>query len=135
MTNLHEKIINLLDLVLTTNPSLIKSTNNTPCISDHDIVVVDSDTKPYYAKQKPRKGFVFSKAKWDQLKANVKEISAEIVQLDKCGSSIHHLWQIFKTDLMKAIEANITSKMKTLKLSIPWITRDVKRALRRKARL
>ena len=138
LTQVHDKPTreeNLLDLVLTTNPSLIKSTNNTPGISDHDIVVVDSDTKPYYAKQKPWKCFMFSKAKWDQLKANVKEISAEIVRLDKCGSPIHHLWQIFKTDLMKAIEANIPSKMKTSNHSIPWITRDVKRALRRKARL
>ena len=78
---------------------------------------------------------MFSKATWEQLKANVKKNSAEIVQLDKCGSSIHQLCQTFKTDLMKAIEANIPSRMKTSKYSIPWITRDVKRALRRKARL
>ena len=66
LTQVHDKPTreeNLLDLVLTKNPSLIKSTNNTPGISDHDIVVVDSDTKPYYAIQKHRKCFVFSKAK------------------------------------------------------------------------
>ena len=38
-------------------------------------------------------------------------------------------------NLMKAIEANIPSKMKTSKHSIPWITRDVKQALCHKARL
>ena len=36
---------------------------------------------------------------------------------------------------MKAIDANIPSRMKTLKHSVPWIIRDVKRVLRRKARL
>ena len=56
LTQVHEKPTredNLLDLVFTTNPTLIKSSSNTPGISDHDIVVVDSDTKPFYSKQKP----------------------------------------------------------------------------------
>ena len=34
---------NLLDLVFTTNPSLIKSTANAPGISDHAMVVTDAD--------------------------------------------------------------------------------------------
>ena len=50
---------NLLDLIFTTNPSLIKSTTNAPGISDHDMVIVDSDTKPHYTKQRPRKCFIF----------------------------------------------------------------------------
>ena len=47
LTQVHEKPTredNLLDLVFTTNPTLIKSSSTTPGISDHDIVVVDSDT-------------------------------------------------------------------------------------------
>ena len=104
---------NILDLVFTTNPSLIKSTSNTPGISDHDIVVVDSDTKPFYAKQKPRKSFVFSKANWEQLKINITELSAEIVRLYRSGSSVQHLWDIFKKDLMIAINANIPTQLKT----------------------
>ena len=39
---------NLLDLVFTTNPSLIKSTANAPGISDHAMVVTDADIKPQY---------------------------------------------------------------------------------------
>ena len=105
---------NLLDLIFTTNPSLIKSTANAPGISDHDIVVVDSDTKPFYAKQRPRKCFVFSRANWDQLKTDIKDISAEIV---------------------RQFNSNIPSKLKTSKHSVPWINREVKRTLRRKARL
>ena len=70
-----------------------------------------------------------------ELKGHAKELSAEVIRLYKNGSSVHHLWHIFKTDLMKAIDANIPSRMKTLKHSVPWITRDVKRVLRCKARL
>ena len=35
---------NLLDIVLTTNSSLIKSSNNAPGISDHDMVITDCAT-------------------------------------------------------------------------------------------
>ena len=122
LTQVHDKPArenNLLGLILTTNPSLIKSTSNTPGISDHYIVVVDSVTKPYYAKQRPRKYFIFSRATWDQLKTNIREISREIVRLHKCGSSVHELWDIFKNDLMTSINNNIPSKMKTAKRSTP----------------
>ena len=46
---------NLLDLTFTTHPSLIKSTTNVPGISDHDMVVIDSDIKPHFNNSKPRK--------------------------------------------------------------------------------
>ena len=84
LTQVHDEPTrenNLLDLVFTTNPSLIKSTANAPGISDHDMVVVDFDTKLFYAKQKPRKCYTFSKANWDQLKANISELSQEILRL------------------------------------------------------
>ncbi|KAH3780697.1 hypothetical protein DPMN_158516 [Dreissena polymorpha] len=54
----------LLDLILTTNRFLIKSTVNTPGITD---VKADPDTKPCYIKQKPRRVFTFSIANWDKL--------------------------------------------------------------------
>ena len=44
---------NLLDIVFTNNPSLIKSTSNAPGVSDRDMVMEDTDTKPFYTKQRP----------------------------------------------------------------------------------
>ena len=57
----------MLDLIFTNNPSLIKSTGNAPGISDHDIVITDSLTKPYYSKQMPMKRYIYSKANWDNI--------------------------------------------------------------------
>ena len=42
---------NILDLVFTNNPFLIKSSRNAPGISDHDIIITDAITKPHYCKQ------------------------------------------------------------------------------------
>ena len=79
---------------------------------------------------------MFSRANWDQLKTDIKDISAEIVRLYRCGSSVQHLWDTLTTkDLMTAINANIPSKLKTSKHSVPCINREVKRTLKRNARL
>ena len=126
---------NLLDLIFTTNPSLIKSTTNAPGISGHDMVIVDSDTKPHYTKQRPRKCFIFKKANWDQLKTSICELSAEILRLYHRGLSVHELWDKFKVDLQAAVDANIPSRIKTSKTSTSWITNRVKRLMKRKARL
>ncbi|CAC5403960.1 unnamed protein product [Mytilus coruscus] len=56
---------NLLDIVLTTNSSLIESSKNTPGISDYEMIVTVCDTKPYYQRSKPRKCYIYSKANWN----------------------------------------------------------------------
>jgi hypothetical protein len=62
LTQIHDKSTrkgNMLDLVFTNNPSLIKTTGNAPGISDHDIVITDSIIKPHYCKQQPQKQSCF----------------------------------------------------------------------------
>ena len=53
LSQIHEQPTrgeNMLDLVFVSNPSLMKSSVSVPGISDHDIVVTDFETKPYYQK-------------------------------------------------------------------------------------
>ena len=45
---------NLLDIVLTTNATLIKSSTNIPGLADHDIIITDAIIKPTYNKNKPQ---------------------------------------------------------------------------------
>ena len=125
----------MLDLVFTTNPTLVKSSSNAPGISDHDIVVVDSDTKPFYSKQKPRKCFLFSKANWSELKVKITEISNNIIDMYNSEKSVHELWDTFKTGLLQTVNDYVPSKMFRTNSSTPWIRGKVKRALKRKARL
>lgn len=83
----------LLDLVVTTNSSLINSSLSTPGISDYDIVMVDS-----YAKSKPRKRFLFKKASWNDLETDILDITNRVVGLFKAGTSVHELGDILKVD-------------------------------------
>ena len=59
---------NILDLFLTNQPSLVKSCNTIPGISDHNMIIVDTDLKPRYNKPKRREINIFKKANWDQIR-------------------------------------------------------------------
>ena len=52
----------LLDIVLTTNATLVKSSTNIPGLSDHDIIITDAIIKPTYNKNKPQKRYQYCKA-------------------------------------------------------------------------
>ena len=98
LTQIHDKPTredNLLDLVFTTNSSLIKSTTNVPRISDHDMVITDSDIKPNYSFSKPRKIYKFAKANWDEIKKICNQISLSVMQQTKSGENVETLWTYF----------------------------------------
>ena len=46
---------NILDLFLTNPQSLLRSCNTLPGISDHNMIVLDTDLKPQYNNPKPKK--------------------------------------------------------------------------------
>ena len=78
LSQIHEQPTrgeNMLDLVFVSNPSLMKSSVSVPGISDHDIVVTDFETKPYYQKTPSRKCYIYGKANWDQLNKSLENMS------------------------------------------------------------
>lgn len=58
---------NILDVVLTTNPDLVKRTIVREGISDHDLVVTELDLKTKPPKKKLRKIFLFKGADVEKL--------------------------------------------------------------------
>ena len=65
---------NILDLFLTTNPTLVNKTHTIPGISDHDaIVCIDINIKAQTLKQTPWKIPLYKKADWTQLGQTMKD--------------------------------------------------------------
>ena len=125
----------MLDLVFTDNPSLIKNSQSIPGISDHAMVVTDSDVKPIYNKQKPRKVYLFSKANWEEIKKACVQLSDNIIIMVQNKENIEELWNTFKTGIQEAMDTFIPSKIFKKKNTVPWFNRNLKRMTRRKARL
>ena len=104
-------------------------------MSDHDIIITDAIIKPNYNKSRPQKRYLYSKAKWDELNQDIKKISAEIEDMVKENTDINTIWETFKNRLHAAIDEHIPSKIFKKKNNVPWMTRSLKRMLRRKERL
>jgi hypothetical protein len=129
------RLDSVLDLVITSNSSLVKSSTTVPGISDHDIVVVDSDTKPHYNRQKPRKTYYFNRSNWQDLRSKCTDISTVVSKQLDDGHDIHTVWNYFKTSLLQVIENHVPSRYKRKNNAVPWLDRNLRRMLRRKGRL
>ena len=125
---------NTIDLVFTSNPSLLKSTSSIPGISDHSIVVSDFDTRPCTKKEKPRKFYKFKEANWENIQKDMEKASDEVKELYLSGENTNTLWSHFKTSLNLSIEKNIPAGIAKSLTRLPWINRPLLRLLRRKKR-
>ena len=57
----------VLDLFIANIPGIVKNVNIIPRYSDHEALVVDCTLSPKYIKKIPRKIYLFSQAKWDEI--------------------------------------------------------------------
>ena len=124
---------NLLDLIFTTNPSLVKASSSVPGISDHAMVVTDIDIIPNYVKQKPHKVYQYSKASWDVINTDLGNLHTELINLEK--QDIDSLWEHVKKHIFGVIEKHIPSKLSKKRKSLPLFSHKLKRLVKKKARL
>ena len=126
---------NTLDLVVTNNPSHFTRTQVIPGVSDHDIVFSEIDTKPLSRKQKPRQIPLYRKANWVTMKEEITETHKNIQKLEANGGTVEELWLLFKTRLNQSVIDHIPHKTAKQKDSLPWITPNIRKLIRRRDRL
>ena len=138
LTQIHESPTrenNMLDLVFTTNPTLVKSSISVPGLSDHEAIVTDIDIKPVYSRQQRRKIYKYSQANWDQLKQDCVKTSSDTIDKANSGATIDETWETFKEGILHSMDNNIPSRLSSLRPTLPWVNRSIKKMLRRKQRL
>ena len=89
---------NLLDLFLTTNPTLVDEVDCQPGLGDHDMVTASCALKPSIQKQKPRKVPLLNKAVWPKLKSLMRDYQKKFL-LEHPNRSVEELWSDFFTAL------------------------------------
>ena len=97
--------------------------------------MADLDTCPQRIKEKPRRHYLFSRAKWDDLNTDLKPLSEKIVNMDQGGVDVNTMWETFNTTVMSAVEKHIPSTLRRRCIDLPWIGHHIKKLLRRKKRL
>ncbi|CAC5364773.1 unnamed protein product [Mytilus coruscus] len=93
----------ILDLFLTNHPSLVKSRNTLPGISDHNMILLDTDLKPQYYKPKPREMYIYKNTKWNEIKADIVKLDADIIN---SNTSVEDKW----TNLKKGLDTTLNLK-------------------------
>ena len=122
---------NILDLFLTTNPTLMDQDDCRPGLSDHDMVTVTCALKTSVQKQKPRKVFLFKKADWPRFKSLMQDYQQKFL-LSHLDRSVEELWSDFISTIVTFASQCIPTKKIQSKLSLPWITQEIRRLIRRK---
>ena len=126
---------NILDLVFTSNPTLVKSSISVPGLSDHEAIVTDIDIKPVYSQKQRRKIYKYSKANWDQLKQDCTKVASDTVTKANSGATVNDTWETFKNGILNSMDQNIPTRLSSLRTTLPWVNRSIKKMLRRKQRL
>ena len=120
-----------LDLYFTSHPSLVKNCETIPGISDHDMIIVDSDIKPKYNKPKRRKIYQYKKANWESVKDKMRAMASDVCSL----SSVEGCWERLKSGIDSILESDIPSKMSSNRHNHPWITPKLKKKIKQKHKL
>ena len=126
---------NILDLVLTNNPSRFPRTIVIPGLSDHDVVFSEVDIQASTNRQKPRSIPLYRKANWDTMRLELETTHKKIKDLAALGHDAEELWTVFKTDLNKSIESHVPHKTAREKSNLPWISPEIRRLIHRRDRL
>ena len=122
---------NVLDFFLTSNHTLVNYVKVSPGIADHDIVVANVNVKTKTKKQVPRKVPLFRKANWTDFRSFMAEKKTEILN-NLQQQSVEEIWKTFKTALQNGISKYVPIKKIGTKKSLPWITQEIKRLVRKR---
>ena len=104
----------LLDLHCTDHPSLVKQSNSIPGISDHDVVLTDSNIRPVYAKKPPREIHLFSKAEWQKMKDETLKFASNYCEEHE-NRSVEENWSVIKSHISSLISQFVPSKKSSVK--------------------
>ncbi len=124
----------ILDILCTNKPGLVKSTTSIPGISDHDIILADSDLKPTIQKKPPRKILQWSKANWEVIRNKAIEFRDTFLS-EYSDRSVEENYSVFKSFISAICDDYIPNKLSSSRISLPWITQGLKRMCRKKQRL
>ena len=125
---------NTLDLFLTSNPSLVNRVITLPGLSDHEAVLADVSITPKLGKCKKREVPMFQNANWDDFKVYMTKCKENLMANTQNKTS-NELWDNFKNDLQTGMSKFVPTKTLRSKQSLPWITQDVLRSIRKRDHL
>ena len=123
----------ILDIIFTSNPSLVSKCTPIPGVGDHDAVLEDRLAKPQRSKPVRRKIYLWDKADLANLKQEARNIATILHTIQHQGIDV--LWESFRDQLLTILENNVTHKTTRSRATNPWINTKTSRLTRQKNRV
>ena len=128
------RINNILDVFCTNRPSLIDRCTPIPGLSDHDIVLKDTNVLPTRQKPIKRKIFLWKQADKSSMSEDLKEFTEEFTHANTTETEVNTLWNTFKQKCIESVNKYVPSKYTSTRFNQPWCNREVRGLTRRKGR-
>ena len=116
LAQIHKE--NILDLLITNKPGLIKSSHSVPGISDHCAVVTELDIDPPYRRTKPRLVRQFKKANWEAIRQQTRSCWTSFSE-NSPSRSVNENWLKLKSILNQCLNKFISTKMTSPRENLP----------------
>ena len=123
---------NILDLILTSNPSIITNTHTTPGMSDHEAVTFEVNLNPIRNRKPPHKVFKYKSADWCKLKNEISKMTDEYFDTDHDSHDVNTNWIFFRDNLTTLMNNTIPHGNTKAKSHLPLISRELIRMQRRR---
>ena len=128
------RLDSVLDLFCSNKPALVKDITVIPGVSDHDMVVIDTELKMHLNKKKPRNIKLWSKADWTRIKKDMTDYQ-ETFMTKAAERSVDENYLDFTKFVNKMINSYVPEKRASSRRNAPWITPELRKLCRKKQRL
>ena len=123
---------NILDLLITSKPGLIKPSHSVPGISDHCAVVTELDIDPPYRRTKPRPVRQFKKVNWEAIRQQIRSCWTSFSE-NSPSRSVNENWLKLKSILNQCLDKFIPTKMTSPRENLPWLSESLLSSIRKKS--
>ena len=125
---------NILDLIFTTTPDLVDSVQVCLGMSDHYAVTAEVNMSAKFNPKRTRMVYLYKRANWDQIRNDLNQFQQTFIA-SHFVNSVGDNWEALKSAIKDTIKTNILTESLRGKKNLPWITQELKRAIRKKKRL
>ena len=124
----------LIDLFLTSNPSLVQNVYHMPglWICKHDVLMVQIDISPQRSASSPRKIYMFKKMDQKELTRDAEEFCSSFFDSKPTGFTVEQNWTTFKDQVIHLMEKHLPTKVIRPCKDLAWMTRELKHKIRQK---
>ncbi|KAJ8026320.1 RNA-directed DNA polymerase from mobile element jockey [Holothuria leucospilota] len=135
-THRTEDTENILDLVFTTNPTIIDDLIHMPGLGvcSHDALLSLLSYQPQKTKTPPRRIYMYKKLNMEPLLADAENFKNKFLSSNIITKGVNVSWIFFRDEIKKLMATHIPTKLVKPSRDLPWMSRILKRQIRLKSR-